>query len=163
MPLAFRSRPGADYSHTKARQARPSALHSELQVHCAAWRVSDAGQRVGRRVGADVLVYVHGSAYVSACCECSGPIDSPQSAGHSLAARVRRRPRGSMRACVRVSVCACECVRRFVCVCVCVCVFVCVCVCVCVYVCVCVCINICIYIYICMDGCVRTMTRCWRG
>ena len=34
LPLAFRSRPGVDYSHTKARRARPSALHIELQVRC---------------------------------------------------------------------------------------------------------------------------------
>ena len=66
LPLAFRSRPGVDYSHTKARPARPSALQSELQVRCAAWHVSDAGQRVGRVCS---VVYVHGSGYVSACWE----------------------------------------------------------------------------------------------
>ena len=119
--IAFRSRLGAEYLHTKARRPRPSALHIELQVRCAAWRVSlsDKGQRVGR-VFADVLrvVYVHGSACVSACCELSGSIDSPPSAGHSLAARVR--------VCVCVCVCVCRvcrvCVVCVVCVsCVCAC------------------------------------------
>jgi hypothetical protein len=44
LPLPFRSRPAVDYSHTKARRARPSALHSELQVRCAACE-SQAAQR----------------------------------------------------------------------------------------------------------------------
>jgi hypothetical protein len=35
-------------------------------------------------VGAGGLVYVHGGACVSACCECSGPIDPPPSARHGL-------------------------------------------------------------------------------
>ena len=117
--IAFRSRLGAEYLHTKARRPRPSALHIELQVRCAAWRVSDTGQRVGR-AGAEVLVYVHGSACVSACCEFSGSIDSPPSAVYSLAARGRVCVWLCVRACVRVCVCVRVCARArarvFVCV-----------------------------------------------
>ena len=119
LPLAFRSRPGVDYSHTKARPARPSALQSELQVRCAAWRVSDAGQRVGR-VGADVLSGLCAWQWIRECllgvirlhrlATICGP--QPGRAGPAQAS-------GSMRACACVGVCMRACMRRFVCVCVC--------------------------------------------
>ena len=128
LPLAFRSRPGVDYSHTKARRARPSALQSELQVRCAAWRVSDAGQRVGR-VGADVLSGLCAWQWIRECllgvirlhrlATICGP--QPGRAGPAQASGLDAR--GCLCEClrvrvqVRVCVCVAVCVRAYVCAC----------------------------------------------
>jgi hypothetical protein len=157
LPLAFRSRPGDDYSHTKAR---PSALQSQLQVRCAAWRVSDAGQRVGR-VGADVLSGLCAWQWIRECllgvirlhrlATICGP--QPGRAGPAQAS-------GSMRACARVGVCMRACMRRFVCVCVCCRVHVCVRVCVrhgaCVRACLCVRARLWVY----LNACVCVIFAC---
>ena len=66
------------------------------------------------------------------------------------AARVRRRPRGSLCACACVGVCMRACVRRFVCV------RACVCVCVCVRACLCVRARLWVYLY----ACVRVIFAC---
>jgi hypothetical protein len=152
LPLAFRSRPGVDYSHTKARPARPSALQSELQVRCAAWRVSDAGQRVGR-VGADVLSGLCAWQWIRECllgvirlhrlATICGP--QPGRAGPAQAS-------GSMRACACVGVCMRACMRRFVCVCVCCRVRACVRACVSV----CARASVCVYLY----ACARVILAC---
>jgi hypothetical protein len=155
LPLAFRSRPGVDYSHTKARPARPSALQSELQVRCAAWRVSDAGQRVGR-VGADVLSGLCAWQWIRECllgvirlhrlATICGP--QPGRAGPAQAS-------GSMRACACVA-CACvrACAGSCAWACVCVCVLQCACVCACVRACVRVCVRARARVCTCMRVCV---------
>ena len=143
LPLAFRSRPGVDYSHTKARRARPSAPHSELQVHCAAWRVCDAGQK-GWACGCA------GLCAWQCMRECLlGAIRLHRLATICGPQRVRSRPRAR---CACVGVCMRACVRRFVCVCVYFSVRACVCVCVRAQVRVrmCVCARLCVYLYACV-------------
>jgi hypothetical protein len=158
LPLAFR--PGVDYSHTKARPARPSALQSELQVRCAAWRVSDAGQRVGR-VGADVLSGLCAWQWIRECLlgvirlHRLATICGPQP-GHAGPAQAS----GSMRACACVGVCMRVCACAGSCACVCVCVLPYACVRACVHACVraCLCVRARLWVY--LNACVCVIFAC---